>query len=65
MLAINQDRDISATVRRSNIHITGIREQETMNRAEKKSEEIMPDYFPRLKNTSRYRINNAINSKQD
>ena len=46
-LAINQDGDISDTVRRSNIHITGIWEQkERMNRAEKKSEEIMSDYFP-------------------
>lgn len=36
-----------------------------MNRAEKKSEEIMSDYFPRLKNISRYRNKNAMNSKQD
>lgn len=44
---INQDGDISDTVIRSNIHITGIQEQkERMNRAEKKSEEIMSDYFP-------------------
>ena len=63
---INQDGDISDTVIRSNIHITGIQEQkERMNRAEKKSEEIMSDYFPRLKNISRYRNKNAMNSKQD
>ena len=44
---INQHGDISDTVIRSNIRITGIQEQkERMNRAEKKSEEIMSDYFP-------------------